>query len=78
MKHKEFITAYANKLNLDYKTVEAHIGILTNILADEFQKGESVTIRDFGRFYCKNSNHSHTKIFKFTPARRIKDILGWG
>ena len=43
----------------------------------EFEKGESVTVQHFGKFYCRTSRSSGQKVFKFTPAQKLKAILGW-
>ena len=38
---------------------------------------ESVTIRNFGRFYIRQGRHSSSMVFKFSPSQRLRKILGW-
>lgn len=80
MRHKEFIAAYSRKMNVKESTAEKYIEGMIEIMCAEFDKPESVTIKHLGRFYCDYPKYgsSETKVFKFTPAKKIKDILGWG
>ncbi len=80
MTHKEFTTAYAKKMKIKEATVEKYLDGMIEVMCEEFEKGESVTIKHMGRFYCGYPKYgsSQTKVFKFTPARKIKNILGWG
>ena len=80
MTHKEFTTAYSKKLKVKESTAERYIEAMVEIMCEEFDKTESVTVKHLGRFYCGTPRYgsSETKVFKFTPARRVKDILGWG
>jgi len=78
MTHKEFTKVYAKKMNIKETTAEKYLEGFIEILCDEFEKGESVTVKNLGRFYCSEGRYdSTTKVFKFTPARRIKNTLGW-
>ncbi len=80
MTHKEFTAAYAKKLKVKEETAERYIESMIEIMCEEFEKTESVTVKNMRRFYCGRPRYgsSETKVFKFTPTRRIKDILGWG
>lgn len=77
MRHKEFLKAYAKKRNIKEGTAQKHLDDMLHILNEEFKKGESVTIQNLGKFYCKEGRYSDTKVFKFTPAAKIKAVLGW-
>ena len=77
MTHKEFLSAYAQQMNVNEKTAQKYLDGLMEVMYAEFEKGESVTIQHFGRFYCRKSKSSGQKVFKFTPAQKLKAILGW-
>lgn len=77
MSHKEFIKAYAQKRGVKEETAQKNIDDILHILNEEFKQGESVTIQHLGKFYCRDSRSSGNKVFKFTPAAKIKAILGW-
>lgn len=77
MGYKEFTEAYAKRMKIKEATAEKYLEGFIEILCDEFEKGESVTVKNLGRFYCKEGRHNSTKVFKFSPARRIKNVLGW-
>ncbi len=77
MSHKEFLKAYAREMEVSEATAAEYIQGMMNVLYPEFQKGESVTIQHLGRFYCRHSRSSGQKVFKFTPAQKLKAILGW-
>ncbi|MFK7949199.1 MAG: hypothetical protein AB8G11_16530 [Saprospiraceae bacterium] len=80
MTHKEFTTEYAKRLKVKEATTERYINTMVEIMAERFDDYESVTVKNMGRFYCGTPRYrsSETKVFKFTPARFIKDVLGWG
>lgn len=79
MSHKEFIAAYAQKMKVSEKTAQKYLDGIMEVMYPEFENGDSVTIQHLGRFYCRESSRSYDgqKIFKFTPAQKLKAILGW-
>lgn len=80
MTHKEFTAAYAKKLKVKESTAERYIEKMIEVMCEKFEKTESVTVKNMGRFYCGEQKYgsSDKKVFKFSPARRVKDVLGWG
>ena len=77
MSHKEFISAYAQQMKVNEKTAQKYLDGLMDVMYLRFEQGESVTVQHLGKFYCRRSKSSGQKVFKFTPAQKIKAILGW-
>jgi len=77
MSHKEFINTYAKKMKVSEKTAQKYLDGLMEVMYPRFEQGESVTIQHLGKFYCRHSESSGQKVFKFTPAQKLKAILGW-
>lgn len=77
MSHKEFLSAYTQQMKVNEKTAQKYLDGLMDVMYPRFEKGESVTIQHLGRFYCRESRRSGQNVFKFTPAQKLKAILGW-
>ncbi len=75
MNNKEFVKKYAQEVDCDEETAKKQVQVFTQIILDSMKKGDSVTIKDFGRFYIRERTNS--TVFKFLPAQKFKAILGW-
>ena len=73
---KELARRMAEQEGLDQKTAEAQVDLVFDTIYEAIKAGEGVTIRNFGSFYVK-SRYSGTWTFKFTPAAKLKALLGW-
>jgi DNA-binding protein HU-beta len=75
MKHKELIKEYAQKMGCNEKTAEQQIEVFVEVVLESMKKRDSLTIADLGKFYIEDRRDS--TVFKFTPAQKLKAILGW-
>jgi DNA-binding protein HU-beta len=75
MKHKDFIRYLAQRQGLDEKSAATQLEAVTSALFDCFQRGESVTITNFGSFYVNVRRHG--TVFKFNPAQKLRALFGW-
>jgi DNA-binding protein HU-beta len=76
MNEKELISNIASKTGVDIKTVEKVFNTAIEQIVESLKDCESVTIRNFGRFYIRPGN-SRTMVFKFSPSQRLRKIFGW-
>lgn len=76
MNEKELITNVVNKTGLDTKTVEKVFNASIEQIVQSLKDCESVTIKNFGRFYVRPGD-GDTMVFKFSPAQRLRKIFGW-
>jgi hypothetical protein len=75
IKHKDFIKLYAQKMNCSEKEAERFLDGFIDTLFDGFKNNQPITIQHLGSFYIAEKHG--TKIFKYTPAQKLKAILGW-
>ena len=75
IKHKEFVSLYAKKMNCKKENAEKYMSGFIETLYHAFKNGESVTINNFGNFYVSQKRESTA--FKFNPSQKLKAILGW-
>ncbi|TAE72464.1 MAG: hypothetical protein EAZ85_09630 [Bacteroidetes bacterium] len=75
MKNKEFISQYAKKMGCDEATAKQQIQGFIEVVLDSMKNRDSVTIDQLGKFYIEDRKNS--TVFKFTPAQKLKAILGW-
>jgi DNA-binding protein HU-beta len=77
MNEKELIFNIVNETGVETGTVEKVFNATIEQILQSLKQCESVTIRNFGRFYIRAGYRSQTKVFKFTPSQRLRKILGW-
>ena len=75
MKHKEFIKEYAQKMGCDEKIAKQQVEAFIEVILDAMKKRDSITMEHLGKFYVEDRRDS--TVFKFTPAQKLKAILGW-
>ena len=74
--HKDFVRLYAEKMKCTEKNAEKYLQGFVDLVHESVENKSSVTIPHLGNFYV--SERSESTAFKFNPARRLKNILGWG
>jgi hypothetical protein len=75
IKHKDFIKLYAKKMNCTEQEAERFLDGFIDTLCDGMKNIQPITIQHLGIFYIAEKHDS--RIFKFTPAQKLKAILGW-
>ena len=82
MNEKELIQGVAKEICLDRMTgidaeiVEKVFHTAIEQMVQSFKNCESVTIKNFGRFYIR-PGHGNSTVFKFSPSQRLRKIFGW-
>ena len=76
MNEKELIQNIARETGADIEVVEKVFNATIEEIFQSLKNRESVTIRNFGRFYIR-PGHSETMVFKFSPSQKLRKILGW-
>jgi len=76
MNEKELIQNIARETGADIEVVEKVFNATIEQIFQSLKNCESVTIRNFGRFYIR-SGHSRTMVFKFSPSQKLRKLLGW-
>ncbi len=76
MNEKELIPKIASETGFKIQTVEKVFNATIEQIFESLKSCESVTIRDFGRFYIRPGD-SATKVFKFSPSQKLRKMLGW-
>ena len=76
MNEKELIPKIASETGYKIQTVEKVFNATIDQIFQSLKRSESVTIRNFGRFYIR-SGHSDTMVFKFSPSQKLRKMLGW-
>ena len=77
MDKKELIPEIANATGVETEVVEKVFDAAIEQIVQSLKRCESVTIRNFGRFYIRAGRHSASMVFKFSPSQRLRKILGW-
>lgn len=72
---KELIERIANNTEKDIADVELIVDATFDEIYQSLKKGETVTIRNFGKFYIHE--RSSGTVFKFDPAQKLRAIFGW-
>jgi DNA-binding protein HU-beta len=71
----ELVALVAQRTNQD----PALVAVITDGLLEEIyaalKRGESVSLRNFGSFYIRESNTG--RVFKFNPSQRLRALFGW-
>lgn len=76
VKHDDFVRLYAEKMNCSEKNAEKYLQGFIDLIHESVENKSSVTITHLGNFYV--SERRESTAFKFNPARKLKNILGWG
>jgi DNA-binding protein HU-beta len=77
MNEKELIPNIVSKTGVETEIVEKVFDTAIEQIVQSLKRCESVTIRNFGRFYIRAGRHSSSMVFKFSPSQRLRKILGW-
>jgi len=77
MIEKELYTLMAEQMNSTEVEAKKWVEAFNNGIHKTIENRESLTIRNFGKFYIRESSRGSI-IFKFLPSRRMKDLLGYG
>ena len=72
---KELIERIANETQKDAKEVEVILDATLDQIYESLKNRENVMIRNFGKFYIRDS--SSGTIFKFDPSQRLRALFGW-
>ena len=76
MNEKELIPNIAGEAGVEIEIAERVFNATIEQIVQSLKSCESVTIRDFGRFYIRPGD-SRTMVFKFSPSQRLRKIFGW-
>lgn len=76
MNEKELIPNIAKATGVEIEIVESVFNATIEQIVRSLKQCESVTVRNFGRFYIR-PGHSNTMVFKFGPSQRLRKIFGW-
>lgn len=71
----EFVTELARRMETGEATATRWLDGLTETLYDNFKAGKGVTLPGFGSFYVRPERSKW--VFKFSPAQRLRAVLGW-
>ena len=77
MNEKELKANIVNASGVKAEVVEKVFDATIEQIIKSLKQCESVTIRNFGRFYIREGRHSSSMVFKFSPSQRLRKILGW-
>ena len=66
----------AKKMNSTEAEAKKWIEAYSEGVFQTIEDKESLTIRNFGRFYVRESSRGSI-IFKFLPAKKMKNLLGY-
>lgn len=77
MNEKELIPNIVKETGIKVEVVEKVFNATMEQIVQSLKDCESVTIKNFGRFYIREGRHSDSMVFKFTPSQRLRKIFGW-
>ena len=77
MTEKELYAFMAEKMNSTEIEAKKWLEAFNDGVHKSIENKESLTIRNFGKFYVRESSRGSI-VFKFLPSRRMKDLLGYG
>ncbi len=77
MNEKELIPNIVKETGIKADVIEKVFNATIEQIVQSLKDCESVTIRNFGRFYIRAGRHSSSMVFKFSPSQRLRKILGW-
>ena len=76
MTEKELQAFMAKEMNSTEAEAKKWIEAFSNGVHKSIENRESLTIRNFGKFYVRKTSKGSI-IFKFLASRRMKDLLGY-
>ncbi len=76
MTEQELQAFMAKKMNSTETEAKKWIEAFNDGVHQSIENKESLTIRNFGKFYVRETSRGST-IFKFLPSRRMKNLLGY-
>lgn len=72
---KALITVVTERVDKDTDAVEEVIEATLEIIYEALNRGQYVSLRNFGTFYVRPERYSW--IFKFNPSQRLRKLFGW-
>ena len=72
---KELVKRVANRAEKDADEVELIINATIKEIYESLKRQENVVIRNFGKFYIRESRTGI--IFKFDPSQKLRALFGW-
>ena len=72
---KELIERIAKRTEKDTAEVELIVDATLEEIYQSLKNTETVTIRNFGKFYIRERRSSI--VFKFDPSQKLRAIFGW-
>ena len=72
---QEIIRRVAARTGKDIPEAELMVDATLEEIYEALKHSESVTLRNFGKFYVRLTNNS--TVFKFDPSQRLRAIFGW-
>ena len=74
-KKDEFVQLLATRMDTDEETAAKWVDGFVATLYENFAAGKGATLPGFGSFYVRPATDSW--VFKFTPAQKLRALLGW-
>ena len=68
------IEGVAKRTGLSVRTSEKTVDAILEEIYDALQRGECVSLKNFGTFYVRPERESW--VFKFNPAQRLRKLFG--
>ena len=72
---KELVRRISKTLEQSEEKSQEMLDIVFNEIYRSLKRGDSVTLRNVGKFYVKPTRD--TWVFKFSPSQKWKKMLGW-
>ena len=72
---KELIKRIAKNTKKEETEVELIVDATIEEIYQSLKNRETVTIRNFGKFYISDRNSG--TVFKFDPSQKLRAIFGW-
>jgi DNA-binding protein HU-beta len=69
------VRTVARRVDRDAEAVDAIVTAFLDEIYAALQRGESVSLRDFGSFYVRPERDAW--VFRFNPAQRLRKLFGW-
>ncbi len=71
----ELVALVAQRTKQNAALVEEITDAVLEEIYAALQRGESVSLRNFGSFYVREGNTG--RVFKFNPSQRLRALFGW-
>lgn len=72
---QELVRRVSQRVGQETGMVETVIDATIEEIYESLQRGDSVSLRNFGTFYVKVA--PPTWVFKFNPSQRLRKLFGW-